>query len=43
MYLLFNLGDIMYEKLAIRLTDFFINKNIIKKEERDIYAYGMKY
>lgn len=30
----------MYETLAMRLTEFFINKNIIKNEDRDIYAYG---
>ena len=30
----------MYEKFATKITDFFINKNVIRNEDRDIYAYG---
>lgn len=30
----------MYEKIAKKITDSFIRKNIIKKEDKEIYEYS---
>lgn len=35
-------GDAMLAKLSKRMTSFFIKKNSIKEEERDVYAYCFK-
>lgn len=36
----FFIGDLMYKTLAQKITSFFIQKKIIKEEDKEIYEYG---
>ena len=35
------LGEVkLYQKLALKITDRFIQKNVISKDDREVYSYG---